>query len=154
MIGDARRKSFFFARIRANELVEGSNAFLGVRAEDRNSTRLRSTMPDLSPRIRSRNLSASSFVIHPLLCSPDLRENRNAAFFAAARTNLLTRAAHHHAEMESAKLYRCWAEIDRSALRHNAKIVRERDRFRGDPRCGESECLRTRFNRRSGNARG
>jgi alanine racemase len=22
--------------------------------------------------------------------------------------------------------YRCWAEIDRSALRHNAKIVRER----------------------------
>ncbi len=23
-------------------------------------------------------------------------------------------------------IYRCWAEIDRSALRHNAKIVRER----------------------------
>ncbi len=22
--------------------------------------------------------------------------------------------------------YRCWAEIDRSALRHNAKVVRER----------------------------
>ena len=33
VIGDARRKSFFFARIRANNMVQGSNAFLGVRAE-------------------------------------------------------------------------------------------------------------------------
>ena len=24
------------------------------------------------------------------------------------------------------EVYRCWAEIDRSALRHNAKLVRER----------------------------
>src|SRR2546430_3669891 len=45
-------------------------------------------------------------------------------FFATARTDLLARAAHHHAEMKG--IYRCWAEIDRSALRHNAKIVRER----------------------------
>ena len=29
--------------------------------------------------------------------------------------------------------YRCWAEIDRAALRHNAKVVRERIVFDGAP---------------------
>ena len=50
--------------------------------------------------------------------------------------------------------HRCWAEIDRSALRHNAKIVRERVGSAEIARCGESERLRAWFNRRSGNARG
>jgi alanine racemase len=45
-------------------------------------------------------------------------------FFATAQTDLFARTAHHHAEMK--QTYRCWAEIDQSALRHNARIVRER----------------------------
>jgi alanine racemase len=45
-------------------------------------------------------------------------------FFATARTDLFARTAHHYAEMK--QTYRCWAEIDQSALRHNARIVRER----------------------------
>src|SRR5256885_16509409 len=46
---------------------------------------------------------------------------------AAARANLFARTAHHHSK-EMTQSYRCWAEIDRSALRHNAKVVRERIR--------------------------
>ena len=44
-------------------------------------------------------------------------------FFAAARTDLSAGAPYHHAESRVAEMkehYRCWAEIDRSALRHNA----------------------------------
>src|SRR6266576_435252 len=43
----------------------------------------------------------------------------------AARANLFARTAHHHSK-EMMQSYRCWAEIDRGALRHNAKVVRER----------------------------
>src|SRR5205085_11280462 len=36
------------------------------------------------------------------------------------------RAAHYNPERQMSETYRCWAEIDRSALRHNAGVVRER----------------------------
>src|SRR5256885_914032 len=50
---------------------------------------------------------------------------------AAAAADLFARTAHHHAEegnhcLMTKETYRCWAEIDRGALRHNAKVVRER----------------------------
>ena len=35
MIGDARRQSFFFARIRANELVEGPSLFNEIELRDK-----------------------------------------------------------------------------------------------------------------------
>src|ERR1044072_4738780 len=62
---------------------------------DRNSTLSRSQR-QFSPRIGFCNLTAPSFVFHPLLYSPDLRENRNAAFLChysnrftyASRTSL------------------------------------------------------------------
>src|ERR1700746_241235 len=44
--------------------------------------------------------------------------------FSATGADLFARAAHHHSEMK--ETYRCWAEIDRDALRHNAKVVRQR----------------------------
>src|SRR5205807_6874155 len=37
---------------------------------------------------------------------------------------LFTRTTHHDLTMK--QTYRCWAEIDRAALRHNAKVVRDR----------------------------
>jgi alanine racemase len=43
---------------------------------------------------------------------------------ATIGTNLFARTTHHYAEMK--ETYRCWAEIDRAALRYNAKVVRDR----------------------------
>src|SRR5919109_879094 len=45
-------------------------------------------------------------------------------FFPTAGTTLFTRTTHHDLTMKQS--YRCWAEIDRAALRHNAKVVRDR----------------------------
>src|SRR5439155_23030150 len=43
---------------------------------------------------------------------------------ATTGTILFTRTTHHDSKMK--ETYRCWAEIDRAALRHNAKVVRDR----------------------------
>src|SRR5206468_12827570 len=45
-------------------------------------------------------------------------------FFATAGANLFTRTTHHYLKMKQS--YRCWAEIDRAALRHNVRVVRDR----------------------------
>src|SRR5205085_5499498 len=51
-------------------------------------------------------------------------EGATQLFFLTAGANLFTRTTHHHLKMKQS--YRCWAEIDRAALRHNVKVVRDR----------------------------
>src|SRR5436853_2009199 len=51
-------------------------------------------------------------------------EGATQLFFPAAGADLFTRTTHHHLKMKQS--YRCWAEIDRAALRHNVQVVRDR----------------------------
>ena len=106
-------------------LVQGSNAFRGVRAEIETRHALRSRRQSFtSDSLPQFERVVRSFSIAPL-CSPDLRENRNAAFLCH-RSNRFIYASRTSPCRNESETYRCWAEIDRSALRHNAKIVRER----------------------------
>ena len=125
ILRDRRRpqKIFFLCAHPRKQPDRRPNAFLRVRTEtetQRGWDGSASLYLGFAPAISARR---SSF---PLGSSARQTCARTAAqlFFATARTDLLARAAHHHAEMKG--IYRCWAEIDRSALRHNAKIVRER----------------------------
>src|SRR5581483_3561138 len=78
VIGDARRKSFFFARVRENRLAEGPDLF--SEAELNAKLEVVGQRSPFSARRHFRNLAESDCVFHPLRCWRDLRWSRSAAF--------------------------------------------------------------------------
>ena len=123
VIGDARRKSFFFARILKNEVIEGPTLFSELELK----ARLESLDP-ATPVFSSELLPQFHRPVIGVSLGSDSGQTCEGVptklLSATAGTNLFARTTHHHAEMK--ETYRCWAEIDRAALRHNAKVVRDR----------------------------
>ena len=123
VIGDARRKSFFFARILKNEVIEGPTLF--------SELELKAKLESLDPATPVFSSESLPQFHRPVICvslgshSGQTCEGAPTKLLSAtAGTILFARTTHHHAEMK--ETYRCWAEIDRAALRHNAKVVRDR----------------------------
>src|SRR5881296_1485960 len=127
-IGDARRKSFFFARIRGHELVEGAMLF----SQSGLQAKLEYLVPEI-PIFSSESLPQfkRAVVRYPsALVLARLAREPHRSFSLPPLEPLYLREPHitiPKDENRSMKgTYRCWAEIDRSALRHNAMVVRER----------------------------
>ena len=122
-IGDARRKSFFFARILKNEVIEGPTLFSELELKARLES-LDPAMPVFSSELLPQFHRAVIGVSLGSHSGQTCEGVPTKLLSATAGTNLFARTTHHHAEMK--ETYRCWAEIDRAALRHNAKVVRDR----------------------------
>ena len=124
VIGDARRESFFFARVVANQVTEG----IDLCAETELRRRLETISRDV-PVFTSEKLPAFPQADARLSIRAQTWKTgwaRHGSFFGnAAATDLFARAAYHRYRMTQESC-RCWAEIDRNALRQNAAIVRER----------------------------
>ena len=127
VIGDAKRASFFFAKISGGLLANDPDLLSENEMNDRLSSI--TTIPiytsDELPQFTAVR-AAVSFGEIALSAGANLSAESCSR---PARADLPSRTTYHNAAkctkmME--KHYRCWAEIDRSALRHNVAFVREK----------------------------
>jgi tRNA A37 threonylcarbamoyladenosine modification protein TsaB len=123
-VGDARRSSFFFAHVVRGRCVEGPK--LASEAEIRAKLQAFQRLPAIAtqslPQFEDVTIEhPSALRLVELATEAELPDRRRA------RADLFAGAVYYDGEeMNSSSSERCWAEVDCAALRHNARVARER----------------------------